>query len=523
MTQPRPWTILLFLTGLAACARFVSTMESGRYDEVLTPAGASQGVVLLSHNINGETEPCGCNKFPLGGLEQVAGLMHREKSRAPVLYVDTGDTFFPSPTLPEHVHASHRHTADTLASALGQLGLDYYVPGDQDFALGIEWLEQLSSQAPYKFLLANLRPGVTKLKAMPWVKVRMGAKNLVLIGVLDPELLSPPHAAAFTPPAPAIASALKDADPEKEDIVILLSHAGMERDRHFARTFPRLDWVLGAHSQSFTQHTVDEGKTQLAQVLSRNHFLGRLQFGLGRTDRSAAFTLLESREETSQLVSPNPMTPVMQRWRTELKRIQAQEQGGLAAQASADPFPTFNSCVECHKPQTNFWQGTSHALAWQTLEAKGAANDESCVGCHSLGWKHPQGFSATPARVLFSGKADTAKLAAYTQEISRHMHGVKSPRSLPVKERRRLAGAWLATTEKHGVSHEYANVQCLNCHAKDRDHPFDGKPKSDTPDGMAAKCLTCHTADQTPSWYQAGRPHMPTVKARMRDVACPKL
>ena len=31
--------------------------------------------LIFSHNINGETHPCGCRNFPLGGLPQVAGFL----------------------------------------------------------------------------------------------------------------------------------------------------------------------------------------------------------------------------------------------------------------------------------------------------------------------------------------------------------------------------------------------------------------------------------------------------------------
>ena len=29
--------------------------------------------IVFSHNVHGETHPCGCRHFPLGGLPQVAG------------------------------------------------------------------------------------------------------------------------------------------------------------------------------------------------------------------------------------------------------------------------------------------------------------------------------------------------------------------------------------------------------------------------------------------------------------------
>ncbi|MFP5492885.1 MAG: hypothetical protein ACLGG0_15385, partial [Bacteriovoracia bacterium] len=147
------WTIFLSATLLlAACAQFVSTLDGSYYEE-MSANGATQGSLIFSHNINGETEPCGCRKFPLGGLEQAAGHFHQERSKGPVVYVDTGDLFFPSPVLPENVHRSLGHTAEKLAEAMDLLGLKFFVPGDQDFALGIDWLNKISQKAKFTFLL----------------------------------------------------------------------------------------------------------------------------------------------------------------------------------------------------------------------------------------------------------------------------------------------------------------------------------------------------------------------------------
>lgn len=509
---------------VAACAQFVAG-TSGDYHEVAYQGSATDGVVLLSGNINGETQPCGCRKFPLGGLEQAAGHFHEQRSKGPVLYVDTGDLLFPTPIIPENLKDSHRFTADTLVEAMEQFGLNYFVPGDQDFALGLEYLEKISQRAKFTFLMANLNPG-TQFKSRPWARVRMGEKKLLLIGVVDPELLSPEYAGKFSDPAAAIERSLREASPSKTELVILLSHSGMDKDRSYAAKFPRLNWVMGAHSQSYTVRPVDEGSTQLVQVLSRNHFIGRLQFGLGDLDEQTSFALLETREEMAKAVEPNPLTPLMGLWRAGLAKVQEEEQRRSTGALAPDPLPTFNSCVDCHRPQVAFWQSTSHALAWQTLVAKGTANDPSCVGCHSLGWQHPQGFTTTPQRVRFAGATDEAKLQAYSSALAKVLQGVKTPRTMTAKARRERAALWMKQIEDHGVTHEYGNVQCVNCHDKNRDHPFNGASRESQAQ-MVSKCLTCHTADQSPEWYQKdarglpGKPADKVIATKLSAVSCP--
>lgn len=525
MIQFRPSRWIAFILLVSACSQFVSSTDSN-FNEVVYNGDATKGVILFSHNINGETQPCGCRKFPLGGLEQAAGHFHQQHAKGPVIYVDTGDMLFPTPVIPDHLLESHLYTASVLVEAMGKFGLNYFVPGDQDFALGLGYLEKLSQTAPFTFLLANLKEG-TQLKSLPWAKARVGQKNIILIGVLDPELLPAETTHYFSNPEEAIKKALSQASPNKDDLVVLLSHSGMERDKQYASAIPRLDWIIGGHSQGYTTRPVDQGDTEIVQVLSRNHFIGRIEFGLGEKDTQTSFSLLETREEMANAVKPNPMTSLMVKWKTGLQKVQEEEQKKFAGNLAPDPLPTFNSCLDCHKPQVAFWQKTSHSLAWQTLVAKGSHNDPSCIGCHSLGWQHPQGFSATPQRVRFGGQLDSTKLQAYTNTLATSMNGLKAPRTLTPKQRFQYSQKWMKAIEDHGVTHEYGNVQCVNCHDKNRDHPFAGPTRKESKEQMVSKCLNCHNSDQSPDWYLTdakgipGKPSEKVINAKYKSVSCP--
>lgn len=512
------WLLLSLVLWLAACARMVSGLDEDYYEEVT--AEGSQGSILFSHNINGETQPCGCNKFPLGGLEQVAGHFHQVTTSMPVIYVDTGDLFFPSTIVPENLKASHEYTANTLLEAAHRFQLKFFVPGDQDFALGKKWLADVSQTAKFTFLIANLREG-SGIKAKKWARVKVGRKKIVFIGVTDPELLSNDVSVFFSSPEVAIQEALKAADPSDNELVVLLSHSGLERDKKFAQLFPRLNWIIGAHTQSFTQRSIDEGATQLVQVLSRNHFIGQILFGLGAKDRETSFKLLETREEMAKAVTPNPMTDFLLKWKEGVAKIQATEQQTQTNKLlAADPLPTFNSCLECHSKQTQFWQTTAHGSAWITLVNKKSDNDASCVGCHSVGWQSPQGFMTTTDRVRFEGEPNAEKLAEYSQALHAGFAEVKSVRALSPAQRKLKSQSQLKLMKTFNVTHEFGNVQCLNCHDKKRDHPFDGSLTSDYQD-ITTKCLQCHTKDQSPSWYNGGTPNKTVVQKALKQVSCP--
>jgi hypothetical protein len=49
------------------------------------------------------------------------------------------------------------------------------------------------------------------------------------------------------------------------------------------------------------------------------------------------------------------------------------------------------ACADCHSEADAFWQKTSHARAWETLEQRGQQFDLDCIGCHVTGWEKPGG------------------------------------------------------------------------------------------------------------------------------------
>ena len=120
----------------------------------------------------------------------------------------------------------------------------------------------------------------------------------------------------------------------------------------------------------------------------------------------------------------------------------------------------------------------------------------------------------------FAGSPDPTKLKAYSEALVKNYAGVTSVRALAAAERKKRALGQLQLLNSHGVSHDYGNVQCLNCHDKNRDHPFDGSTGKGNAD-MGTKCLQCHTADQSPDWYQDGQPNKAVLAQRIKSVACP--
>jgi hypothetical protein len=150
-----------------------------------TDAGQPTVRLVLLANPAGALEPCGCTKEQLGGIDRLGALLERERqdARATVLLA-AGAVLFPN-TRPDPAGAvQQRWKAETIALALGDLGLAAWAPGGADFADGPVELARYAASAHAKLLACNLqRP--SELGASI---VHAGAVEVGVVGLSEPKL-----------------------------------------------------------------------------------------------------------------------------------------------------------------------------------------------------------------------------------------------------------------------------------------------------------------------------------------------
>jgi hypothetical protein len=104
-----------------------------------------------------------------------------------------------------------------------------------------------------------------------------------------------------------------------------------------------------------------------------------------------------------------------------------------------DAYSGEETCSVCHTQQHATWSLTTHALAFDTLVERGEQLNEECVGCHSVGFNLPGGYT--------------------TQLRQPHLEG----------------------------------VQCENCHGRGGPHQSPEFAKQ----GYEAVCKGCHTPEHS--------------------------
>ncbi|TNF03108.1 MAG: hypothetical protein EP326_02700 [Deltaproteobacteria bacterium] len=525
---------LLFL--LSSCTFFINAIDNGSYDVVdVDGKGIS---VVYSGNINGETHPCGCRHFPLGGLPNVAAQMAEIQKTNEMVYVDAGDTFFPSSTLPSAMKDSLTFAAKNLATALSKLGLKYFVPGDQDFAGGYEFLRDLLKNNKIKMLAANISKK-EYFDNKKWFVVKKGPHKIFITGLVERNVLPTQFRYLFTDETKALAETLKEMEDygyKKDDPfsrLIIVSNAGIDPDKELAKANPQIDWIIGAHSQSFTTSPFETGNTKLVQVLSRNHYLGEIKIDVTKDKKGDDYKMHEMRQEVGKKIDPNPWYEFIDKHKETLSKIQKEEQEKMTVIADENArINTAASCIDCHSAQADKWQTTAHSNAYATLVNAKEENNLNCIGCHSVGLNKKGGFKTAKEMLIFSDdqKEDKNKLLAnYMTDLKKTFGKIPSIRKLDMAKQRELNKKWLAQDSKYKVTHNYMNVQCMNCHDKHVDHPFENHKMELTDaqkkEAMQDKCLSCHDPDQSPEWYsQGGKGNVDYAKLdeMMKKVACPK-
>ncbi|WP_412474148.1 multiheme c-type cytochrome [Halobacteriovorax sp. YZS-1-1] len=478
--------------------------------------------ILFSHSISGETHPCGCRQFPLGGLPQVAGFMHELKKEKQFLYVDTGDMLFPSSIVPTHIAKSQMQAAKDVAKGLDKLGLKYTLPGDQDLAAGVGFYKEVLSEVSFTPLVSNLSD--EKKKDFPhqeFTKIVFGKKTVYLTGIVEPSTIQGPLQGYFKRPEasfPETLKKLKEAGYDEKNPLtqlVVMSHAGLDYDKGFAKKFPMIDWIIGSHSQSFTNYSIDVGDTQIVQVLSKNHYIGEIAISSGKEKLEKEFSYHEMREQLGEKIPNNPFTAYINESKKKLDQIRDEEQKMMYSGGNEiKKIPDAKSCLECHEAQGEHWAKTPHSVSFATLMIAGEENKTSCMKCHSVGMNEEGGYINHNDIVHFKDLKTTDKGFSghknkYWQDVSKAFKDVKSIRKLSDKKVSALRVEWDKLDEKHKVEHSYANVQCLNCHEVVTDHPFaienDEQKLAHTKASIKNKCLECHTSDQSPEWYKKDR------------------
>lgn len=259
-----------------------SQTKKWREEAAKDPDGAVQKApphsvwLFFTSSSNGRIVPPAYSQSGLGGLSRRAAYINREKKELdPILVLDSGD----------NMPIENLSTGAWKASekALTFVPYDAMVPGEEEFFMGGSFALKNIFVSSRPYLTANLAVCATEklctIPAKPYAILQKGDLKIGVIGVFYKGVM------AFAPkevkkrvkvlPLKASIAASLEAIRKNCDIVILLSHSGMDEDMKLAQAFPDIDLIVGGHSQDKTDPPVMVGKTAIVQPGSNGDYVGK--------------------------------------------------------------------------------------------------------------------------------------------------------------------------------------------------------------------------------------------------------
>jgi len=266
-TNPsRLFFAVLLLALLTACA-------SGPAD-----SGAATLLVLHTNDLHSNLLP---HPDGEGGLARIAGYVANERARrADVLFLDAGDGVTGTPV-------SSIFGGRPIFHVMSVMGYDAMALGNHEFDHDWSRIEEYRRIAGFPILCANARgPDGSLLADAAYRIFTVKGLDVAVIGILTPT--TPQHTARgltegceFLPAQSTIEALLPELEPQA-DLIVVLSHLGIEHDRLLAAAVPEIDLIVGGHSH--TELTAPEiiGKTVVVQALAEGRRIGRLELRIDR-------------------------------------------------------------------------------------------------------------------------------------------------------------------------------------------------------------------------------------------------
>ncbi|MCC3355777.1 bifunctional metallophosphatase/5'-nucleotidase [Bacillus sp. REN16] len=148
----------------------------------------------------------------------------------------------------------------TNVKLLNQLQYDYATIGNNEgITMSYEYLDSLYKEAEFKVLLANLFDQNGKLPSWAWpydIYVLPSGFKIGIIGLTVHYIGLYKLLGWNIKDALAVLRETLEEIKDKTDMILLMSHLGINEDEQIARDFPEVDVLLGGH----THHLLEQGK-----------------------------------------------------------------------------------------------------------------------------------------------------------------------------------------------------------------------------------------------------------------------
>ena len=276
-------------------------------------------ILLTTSDMQGQMEPykvkVGDASQMQGGLARMATAIKTAKSGHPgqTLTLATGDDLMGRYFLQFHGQA--------IYEVMAAVGIELATLGNHEFDLGPKVLAEARKHCRFPVVLANLTAPAGSHLAGWWQKtiiVERAGLKIGFLGLICPDLAQLTRTEGGVTVEPelytAARQAVRELNQQKVDLIVALTHIGLEADRQLAAKVDGIDVIVGGHSHNLIPTgkevvvTRSSGqRTIIVQTGSRATHLGRLELtvtGQGVSSHDwQAITLGPSIEDDPQVAA----------------------------------------------------------------------------------------------------------------------------------------------------------------------------------------------------------------------------
>ncbi len=426
------------LIAYAGCGRTFQTPDRSKASKTTTPATTPEpapsaaevpsttsklfadwknlrGTIVITGEMNGYLDPCGCTEGQLGGLGRRYDLLARMKAQGiPALKIDLGG-LTKNPANARGGLKEAEVKFNTALEALERMNYDAVAlaPEDLKFEIVNTLSVYLNRKDRLPIVSANVAPSQALAAAFagvirPSVVREDGPFKVGITAVVDPkwynELKDPDLALLdVKPPHEVLPEVLKSLE-SQSDLQVLMVQGPPELAQQLGTMFQGFDIVVATSPVPDPDGQlvpIVEGKNVMVHVGQQGKYVGVIGLfgdaGKAPTIRYQKLSLFADRyrnaEDMRMLIDET-----MQRTLKELGVVENIPRKVNAAAPIGATYAGAEACKECHPNAYDKWLSTPHSHAFDTLvhnpkdPRRVREFDAECITCHTTGFTYKSGW-----------------------------------------------------------------------------------------------------------------------------------
>lgn len=176
----------------------------------------------------------------------------------------------------------YRPGGEPVLARMSEIGYDAMAMGNREFHFLSAGLKSKIKLAGFPVLSANLRSGVDiGPTVQPSINLSLGGMRIAIFGLSVPMITKRMLASKVSPfwfedPVSA-ASEIVPGLRKDADLLIALTHIGLQADKELAEKIPGIDIIVGGHTHAVISEVMYVGDTAIVQAGWWGHYLGRVE------------------------------------------------------------------------------------------------------------------------------------------------------------------------------------------------------------------------------------------------------